>query len=241
MSSSKVFASGVVLALAAIGFVPGQLASGTTPPPPPTIVLPAVGATVSGQNVILDATAPAGTTSVEYGIFQWDGMSHAPLLRPVAYALIPTEYGWIAYWNTTGVPNGSYDLWADATVNGTSDSTPVTTFDHQHHRGQPPAVSEHWHPEWSHPERNRKPERQCARWRNRVVPLDRAERDDLSRRKLGFRKWWLLPIQSFVELHDRAQRLLLSGGRRRILRWSVQCHQRRRSGEQLVSVVTAPG
>ncbi len=128
MSSSKVFASGVVLALAAIGFVPGQLASGTTPPPPPTIILPAVGATVSGENVILDATAPAGTTSVEYGIFQWNGMAHQPLLTPVAYALTPTQYGWIAHWNTTGVPNGSYDLWADATVNGTSDSTPVTTL-----------------------------------------------------------------------------------------------------------------
>ena len=76
MSSSRVFASGLVLALAAIGLVPSQLASGTTPPPPPTIILPAVGATVSGQNVILDATAPAGTTSVEYGIFQWNGMAH---------------------------------------------------------------------------------------------------------------------------------------------------------------------
>jgi len=117
----------VVLALAAIGFVPGQLASGTTPPPPPTIVLPAVGATVSGQNVILDATAPAGTTSVEYGIFQYDGMAHAGLHTPVAYALTPTLYGWIARWNTTDAPNGSYLLFAVATVNGTSDSTPIKT------------------------------------------------------------------------------------------------------------------
>ena len=128
MSLSRVFASGVVLALAVIGFVPGQLASGTTPPPPPTIVLPAVGATVSGQNVILDATAPAGTTSVEFGLFAFGGRSHVGLDRAVAYALTPTQYGWIANWNTTNVPNGSYDLFAVATVNGTSDSTPLTTL-----------------------------------------------------------------------------------------------------------------
>lgn len=127
MSSSRVIASGVVLALAAIGFVPGQLASGTTPPPPPTIVLPAVGATVSGQNVILDAFAPAGTTSVEFGVFVYEGIGHAGLDRPVAYALTPTLYGWIARWNTTDVPNGSYDLFAVATVNGTPDSTPIRT------------------------------------------------------------------------------------------------------------------
>ena len=123
MSSSRVFASGVVLALVAIGFVPGQLASGTTPPPPPTIALPAVGATVSGQNVILDTSAPAGTTSVEFGIFSYGGMAHAALNTPVAYAPTPTLYGWIALWNTTDVPNGSYDLYAVATVNGTSDSS----------------------------------------------------------------------------------------------------------------------
>jgi len=112
----------VVLALAAIGFVPGQLASGTTPPPPPTVVLPAAGATVSGQNVILDATAPAGTTSVEFGIFSYGGNSHAGLNTPVAYAPTPTLYGWIAIWNTTDVPNGTFYLYAVATVNGTSDS-----------------------------------------------------------------------------------------------------------------------
>ena len=55
-----------------------------------------------------------------------DGPS--PLHTPVAYALTPTLYGWIAHWNTTDVPNGSYDLFAVATVNGTSDSTPVTTL-----------------------------------------------------------------------------------------------------------------
>ena len=127
MSSSRCFATAVVLALAAIGFVPRQLASGTTPPPPPTIVLPAAGATVSGS-VVLDATAPAGTTSMEFGLFQWNGMSHQPFFAPVAYALTPTYYGWIANWNTTNVPNGRYDLFAAATVNGRSDSTPVSTL-----------------------------------------------------------------------------------------------------------------
>ena len=127
MSLSKVFVSGVVLALAAIGFVPGQLASGTTPPPPSTVVLPAAGATVSGQNVVLDATAPAGTTSVEYFIFTYGGMTHSGLQQPVAYALNPTEYGWIAEWNTTDAPNASYYLYGAAIMNGTSDSDPVKT------------------------------------------------------------------------------------------------------------------
>ena len=127
MAPLKVFVSGVVLALAAIGFVPGQLASGTTPPPPPTVVLPAAGATVSGQSVVLDATAPAGTTSVQYWIFDDGGMSHSGLHQPVAYALTPTEYGWIAEWNTTDAPDASYYLYAVAIVNDTSDSDPVKT------------------------------------------------------------------------------------------------------------------
>ncbi len=127
MASLRLFIVGAGLALVAGLGLPTQLAAGTPLPPPPTIVLPAVGATVSGQNVILDATAPTGTTSVEYEVFAWGGLSHAGLDRPVAYALTPSLYGWFAYWNTTDVPNGSYDLYAVATVNGTADSSPVTT------------------------------------------------------------------------------------------------------------------
>ena len=127
MASLRLFVIGAVFVLIAGIGLPTQLAAGTPPPPPPTIVLPAVGATVSGQNVVLDATAPTGTTSVEYKVFAWAGLSHAGLNAPVAYALTPSQYGWFAYWNTTDVPNGSYDLYAVATVNGTSDSSPVST------------------------------------------------------------------------------------------------------------------
>ena len=52
---------------------------------------------------------------MEFGIFQYNGLSHATLDTPVAYALTPTLYGWIARWNTTDAPNGSYLLFAVAT------------------------------------------------------------------------------------------------------------------------------
>ena len=51
------------------------------------------------------------------------GDFHAGLYTPVAHALTPTLYGWIAEWNTTDAPNASFDLFAIATVNGTSDSS----------------------------------------------------------------------------------------------------------------------
>ena len=154
---------------------------------PPTIVLPAVGATVSRTDVVLDATAPTGTTSVEYKVFAWAGLSHAGLNAPVAYALTPSQYGWFAYWNTTDVPNGSYDLYAVATVNGTSDSSPVSTVStNVTVDNPPPSVSIGSPAQWSDPQRQRGPDRRCAvLGRNRVVPLDWNERDHHPRRKLG--------------------------------------------------------
>ena len=158
--------------------------------------------------------------------------------RPVAYALTPTrtvdrtlEHHRRSQWELRPV--------AVATVNGTPDSTPIrtgvttVTVDN-------PLPSVHQLPDqWSRVERQRISVRQCAlSWRNRVVPLDRGERDHLPRRKLGPRKWWALLVQAPVGLHERPQRLLHLGGRSRILGWFVQRHQRRDNGAQHVSVVT---
>ena len=59
----------------------------------------------------------------------------------MAYALTPSLYGWFGSWNTTDVPNGNYDLYAVATVNGTSDSSPESTFPDITVDNPPPSVS----------------------------------------------------------------------------------------------------
>ena len=80
--------------------------------PSTSISVPAAGATVSGTKVVLDAQASlnVGVTRVT---FRLTGGSLSNLL--VATATKPTPYGWIAYWNTTTVPNGTYSLRSIAT------------------------------------------------------------------------------------------------------------------------------
>jgi hypothetical protein len=69
------------------------------------IVLPADNATISGT-ANLDATAPSGPTKVVYEV-----SGGPPDLNnvPVATATL-TPYGWLAQWDTTTVPNGTYNM-----------------------------------------------------------------------------------------------------------------------------------
>ena len=74
------------------------------PPPIGTIVvLPSDGASLSGSPY-LDAVSSPGVTQVQYDL------SGGTLSGSVIGTATPTLFGWIAGWNTTTVPNGTYTL-----------------------------------------------------------------------------------------------------------------------------------
>jgi hypothetical protein len=102
--------------------LPTQVASAQ--PPSTAVVVPSSGATVSGTRVVLDATASAGVTQVQFEL------SHGTVSDGVIATATPTLYGWLATWNTTTGPNGTYTLQsvasAGAQVLGTSAGISVT-------------------------------------------------------------------------------------------------------------------
>ena len=76
----------------------------TNPPPTTAVIIPSPGASVSGTSTVLDATASANVTSVTFEL------SGGTLTDDVIATAVPTIYGWIAQWNTTTVPDGTYAL-----------------------------------------------------------------------------------------------------------------------------------
>ena len=78
------------------------------PLPTTTVLIPSEGATLSGSTYI-DASE-SNATSVEFLLF---GGSYG-YSAPVICTATPTLYGWLCAWNTTTVPNGSYDLVSEA-------------------------------------------------------------------------------------------------------------------------------
>ena len=88
------------------------------------VLVPSNGATLSGSAGVLDATA-SGTSDVTGVQFVVSGGS---ISDEVVGTAGPTLYGWIAEWNTTGVPNGTYMLQSVATeVGGTMATSPGIT------------------------------------------------------------------------------------------------------------------
>ncbi len=83
------------------------------------VLVPSSGATLSGSSAVLDASA-AGTADVTGVQFVVSGGS---LSNQVVGTAALTLYGWIAYWNTTGVPDGSYTLESVATQTGGTTAT----------------------------------------------------------------------------------------------------------------------
>jgi hypothetical protein len=88
-----------------------------------SLVLP--NGVVSGTQAVFDAVGPAGATSVQfayseigdaYGNFN-PGCPATGSVPEYMYictiSATPTIYGWIAQWNSTEVPNGSYDVWVN--------------------------------------------------------------------------------------------------------------------------------
>ena len=86
----------------------GRITTGSYPPPTTSVLIPSKGATLSGST-ILDASA-SNATSVEFRLFGGAYGYKAPVLCTATL----TYYGWLCSWNTTTVPNGSYELLSEA-------------------------------------------------------------------------------------------------------------------------------
>jgi uncharacterized protein YjbI with pentapeptide repeats len=80
-------------------------------PPVTAVLIPSGGASVSGTKVLLDASGSSavGIASVTFEV-SGNGLSDQ-----VVATGTPTYYGYLAQWNTTAVPNGTYDLQSVAT------------------------------------------------------------------------------------------------------------------------------
>jgi phospholipase C len=93
------------------------------PPPTTTVGMPANNAVLSG-NQWLDASASPGVTSVQYEI------SGGGLNDAVVATATKTRVGWLAGWNTTSVPDGTFTLQSVASyaggVSGVSSGTTIT-------------------------------------------------------------------------------------------------------------------
>ncbi len=90
--------------------------------PPSTVVgLPSSGATISGGQW-LDASASPGVTNVVYEL------TGGTLNNAVIATATPTYVGWLAGWDTSTVPNGTYTLQSVASYAGgvSGTSAPVT-------------------------------------------------------------------------------------------------------------------
>ena len=96
----------------------------SNPPPLTAVLIPSGGATVSGTKALLDASASSavGIASVTFEV------SGNGLTNQMVGTGTPTLYGYLAQWNTTAVPNGTYDLQSVATDTGgnATTSTPVS-------------------------------------------------------------------------------------------------------------------
>ena len=93
-------------------------------PPVTAVLIPKSGADVSGASSTLDASASANVTKVTYEL------SGGALSDQVIATGTLTIYGWLAEWNTTSVPDGTYSLQSVASysggVSGTSASVTIT-------------------------------------------------------------------------------------------------------------------
>jgi hypothetical protein len=113
MRFSRVFVGTAAFALAtAFAALPTQVASAQ--PPSTKVLVPSTGATVSGTQVVLDASASAGVTGVQFEL------TGGTLIDVVIATATPTIYGWIAVWNSTAVISGTYTLQSVATAEGSS-------------------------------------------------------------------------------------------------------------------------
>jgi hypothetical protein len=99
-------------------------------PPTTTVLIPSSGAIVSGTSSLLDASASANVTYLTFEI------SGGSLSDQVIATATPSIYGWLAQWNTTSVPDGTYSLQSVASYSryflssGTSAPVTITVNNH---------------------------------------------------------------------------------------------------------------
>jgi hypothetical protein len=86
-------------------------------PPTTALLIPSSGASVSGTSSLVDATASANVARVDFEL------SGGTLSNQVITTGTPSIYGWLAAWNTTTVPNGTYTLQSVASYPGGVSST----------------------------------------------------------------------------------------------------------------------
>ena len=87
----------------------GAYSAGTSvtvsnPTPTTAVLIPSTGASVSGTSSLLGASASANVTYVTFEL------SGGTLSDQVIATGTLTLYGWLARWNTTTVPDGTYTL-----------------------------------------------------------------------------------------------------------------------------------
>ncbi len=90
--------------------------------PTTSLLVPSSAASVSGRSSVLDASASPYVSTVTYRL-SGNGLS----FQAIASGTL-TAYGWLATWDTTTVPNGTYSLVSDAAyLNGVSNfSLPIS-------------------------------------------------------------------------------------------------------------------
>src|SRR3984957_19035586 len=103
------------------GTSPGITITVNNPPPTTTVLLPSNPATLS-RSQFLDATASPGVTKVQYEL------SGGSLSNTVIATATPTIVGWLAGWDTTTVPNGTYTLQSVASSGGLTGTSPGITI-----------------------------------------------------------------------------------------------------------------
>jgi hypothetical protein len=96
------------------GVSPGVTVVVDNPTPTTSVLAPSNGASVSGAQVILDASASAnaGVTQVEFSL------TGGSLNNAIIATATPSYYGWVASWNSTTVPDGTYTLQSEASDGG---------------------------------------------------------------------------------------------------------------------------
>jgi hypothetical protein len=94
----------------------GILITVVVSPPRLSIVLPPSGATVSGNQVVLDALGPAGLTGVFFLYYPPGCLGHG--CTAITINATFTIWGYIAVWDSTQVPNGGLTISGDCNLCG---------------------------------------------------------------------------------------------------------------------------
>ena len=104
------------------GTSPGVTITVNNPPPTTSVLIPSNGASQSGTAALLDASASPNVTAVT---FELNGNGFTDQVIAMGTFSI---WGWYAKWNTTTVPNGTYDLSSVASYAGgvSTTSSPIS-------------------------------------------------------------------------------------------------------------------